>query len=583
MSELRYNGITLKVVRCHSYNREPIYDGFTYLYTRHTISVEAVFSPSTTSVDFSNQPQDPPQSGVNPPPPGVLGPGGAVGGLPTSRGTKTTSGGSDDNNGNLTDRAVRHLLEQKRGRLVFTAGASGTASSPYQAHPTFRGGAQASILLDVPETLPANARGVFKDPNFNPEFIPDPEGDTSDPLLTDDARRTLGSIPWNTNYVVDCTDGPTPLKCDIWRIDGTGTLRISYAIRADINESRFFFNKPPILLSHNWSMSTDIGEQGLAVRIIRGRAIFRRDVLEMQIVTPESYRGLLVHPIPENMVRESLVVTQEEDGNSLSYQSLDREMTHRNGAPNVTKIEAQGRIGMRRGSLWKTGAQLTIAGLSIAGGALTGNLSNIATGVLNILPRAYIDATVKVWGNNKTKQAYLRNVGQRILVNRLGDVTDAQNTYIVEENYDWAGRFVEIHWHIELAGILAAADIANLDQLITQAKNVADGANLFIDVQRRRLNNMSVDSTVETNADGQAALPFPKGFVYLDGRLHPQPKPGRGFQTYLDAAGNTIVGEDGNKGTYLNANLAQSFFDSSACPPAPPGTFPLDNIQSLEY
>ncbi len=45
---VKYNGITLRVTRLLELSADPILDGPTYLYTRHKIAVEAVFSPGAT-------------------------------------------------------------------------------------------------------------------------------------------------------------------------------------------------------------------------------------------------------------------------------------------------------------------------------------------------------------------------------------------------------------------------------------------------------------------------------------------------------------------------------------------------------
>lgn len=42
---LSYNGLDLQVIKTNFYKKEPIFDGHTYLYTRHTISVLAVYNP----------------------------------------------------------------------------------------------------------------------------------------------------------------------------------------------------------------------------------------------------------------------------------------------------------------------------------------------------------------------------------------------------------------------------------------------------------------------------------------------------------------------------------------------------------
>lgn len=569
MSVLRYNEIQLEVVRTTRYERRPVYDAGVYLYTRHTVTVQAVFNPSATSYDFVHERTL--QAGVNPDP--AL-EGGAA---PTSQGARPTRGRDDANNGNLTDRAVRHLLMQKRGRLVYTAGGPESGLQPYQAFPTFRGGAQASIILDVPE------RTGKKPQPPNPEGAPDFGGVLVEAdLLPDDPDPAgfWGGI--NLGYVCDCTGGPTPLSCNVWRIDGTGTFRVDYTIQADVGEHSFFFNKPPVLLSHVWGMDLDVDVDGFATRRVSGRAIFRRDVLEQQAVRPDDFRSLLVHPIPAHMKRESLRVSQAEDGNTLSYEIIDKEYSHRVSYPDVMRVEAFARIGMNRGS-GEQGLGAAAGGVGKVAGAIN-KAKGLAKGlagagaaglstVYNLLPSAYIDAIVRVWGNNKTTLRQLRAAANRVLINRLGDVTAQQNSFTIDEGYDWAGRYVEVHWHVTLAGIMGALDLVNLDDLKFKLPDLENA---------QEYERVRQDSTVEANPtnDPKVNGPFGKGFVILDARLG-QNQPGRGFRTLVK--GGQVVGEDANKGTWLGAVQAQLFWDSASDPPEPPAGPTVQNLKTLMY
>jgi hypothetical protein len=47
--QISYNGITLDMVTIHNWTREPILDGTTYLYSRHTLTISAVINPATVS------------------------------------------------------------------------------------------------------------------------------------------------------------------------------------------------------------------------------------------------------------------------------------------------------------------------------------------------------------------------------------------------------------------------------------------------------------------------------------------------------------------------------------------------------
>jgi hypothetical protein len=559
VSVLRYNGIQLEIVRVVSYERRPVFDGFAYQYTRHVVTVDAVFAPGATSYDFT--PDATSQAGVDPPEP--FDPESAPGGGPTAQGARPTNSYETALNANLTDRAVRHLLMQPRARLVVTAGGPESGPDPYRAYPTFRGGAQASVILDVPERT-----GKAPPP---PLAAGNPGGDVveADEIQGDpDPAGHWGGEAYA--YVCDATGGPRPLACDVRRVDGTGTFRVRYSIQADVHEASFFYNRPPVMLSHVWSMDLDVDAEGFATRTVSGRAVFRRDVLEQQSVRPDDFRSLLVHPLVRGMKRESLKVSQLEDGNTLRYQIVDREFTHRILYPNVMRVEAFCRLGVRRTSAERAAVTVTAAVAAAAA-------RNLAGAVYNILPTAYVDAVVRLWGNQLSTLRSLRDMGTRILLNRLGDVTRSQHSIAADEGYDWAGRYVELHWRIELSGITGAADVTGLARLAN------DPVVLNALPDPRKMKNFARvldDSTVENNADGKAPAYAPFRSRILDAELGAV-REGRGFRTLMQAG--QITGEDYNKGTYFGAVVAQLFADSAANPPVPPAVEAVRNLKQTFY
>jgi hypothetical protein len=587
MSVLRYNGITLDIVKTLNYERRPVYDGCCYLYTIHKVLVEAVVSPAATSYDFTHETTL--QAGVNAPPAAVNIKNGFVpGGIPTSQGAKATADFATANNANNSDVAIRHLLLQKRGRLVYTAGERVSALNPNIPFTTFRGGAQTSLILDMPSIVGPKVPPPDRRPavaNVDPDAAPDV------PIMFDELTAsepefvgTWGGI--TADYVCDCTDGPTPFAYDVIRIDGMGTFKIRYGIQCAINEARFFFNRPPVMLSHLWRADVDVNTDGFSTRVISGKVVFRRDVLEQQGVRPDDFRSLVVHPLCDNMKRESLRISQLEDGNTLRYEIVDREYSHRIGYPNIMRVEAFARIGMRRHGVERVATEIGAIALDATIDTLQGNIFGIVKNLYNILPSSYLDAVVRLWGNNLTTLRYLRNAGIRILANRLGDVTTNLNTIIVDEGYDWVGKYVELHWNIEMSGVIGALDVLNLRNLSKDPQ----APNLNAQVYDR----VRDDSTIETGnllggvggvAGGVGniflAPQLANGFPILDAQLA-IPKEGRGFITYMK--NNQIVSEDPNKGTWWGACVAQVFYDSSFNPAPPPANQPIvGNFKTLAY
>jgi hypothetical protein len=621
VSMIQYNGIALEIVKTLSYRREPVYSGFCYLYTRHTVKVQAVFAPGATSYDFSNG-QRTLQAGVNPP--GIP----VVGGLPVIPGigmpTKNQGAVPDNgqffgnvNVGNLTDRAIRHLLMQKRARLLYTAGGPETEEltpaqrgNAYQAQKTFRAGnlQQATIILDMPTCAqPTNNPtpqevdgGLFEFDAGAQEEPVVPSAQLPSPFALPNPQP-IGEWGGQTvDYVVDCTDGPTPLDCNVWRIDGTGTFRVDFTIQTDVNEARFFFNRPPIMLSHTWSMDIEVDVDGFSTRTIDGKAIFRRDVLEQQQVRPDDFRGLLVHPIDYNTQRLTLRVSQLEDGNTLRYQIVDKEFSHRVQFPNVQRVEAFARIGMNRPSNYEqiVGKALfaveALSAINPFGGH--GSIVSAAQHLVNVLPTSYVDAVVRLWGNNTTSLVYLRNCGLRILNSRFSAIGTMNNTLTVDEGYDWVGRYVELHWRITLSTLAAA--VLLLNQAIDGFNGVRDNINLIPgmnvpqvpkikladgaptpapkDWNKIIFNRIRYTSTVEENILLGRLVRVP----LLDGNpmVH---RPHKGFATYMDDEGNPYEADD--QGTYFGACVAQMFHDTSVNPWPTPGPSPTGNFNALAY
>lgn len=98
MATVRYNGIDLEVVEFQDYHREPIWDGPTYLYSRHRFQCLAIYNPAATSYH-----------------------------LPTALAQPTAANGF---RGPLTDTAIRHHLMQARRELTYRVGNVTVLDSP---------------------------------------------------------------------------------------------------------------------------------------------------------------------------------------------------------------------------------------------------------------------------------------------------------------------------------------------------------------------------------------------------------------------------------------------------------------------
>src|SRR5262249_22460502 len=156
---------------------------------------------------------------------------------------------------NLTDVAIRHLLQQPRRKLLYTAGGDDPAGNPAQIQFTFVGGAQDPLVVEAPY------------------------------------RNRSGNPP---DYQVDANNGPRPLLYDGWRVDGPGMLRGEFAVEFFLNEPYLYVLKPPLLLGNEWEMEHDIDIDGFTSKTVRGRAHFNAAVLAQQKTVPDDYRVNLI-------------------------------------------------------------------------------------------------------------------------------------------------------------------------------------------------------------------------------------------------------------------------------------------------
>lgn len=88
MTTFEYNGIELEITKTRQYDRDAVYDGPTYIYTKHVIAIEAEYNPKATSYQLVNGTVNP-REGEFPP---------------------------------TTDVAVRHKLMQPRSSLLYRSG-----------------------------------------------------------------------------------------------------------------------------------------------------------------------------------------------------------------------------------------------------------------------------------------------------------------------------------------------------------------------------------------------------------------------------------------------------------------------------
>lgn len=440
MTTLRYNGVQLEVVQVANHEKTPIWDGPTYLYTRHVLRARCVYNPKTTSYRLEG-----------------------VGQAPLSTSDELPA---------VTARAIRHTLLQARRTLTLHVGNTETLISP---------------------------------------------------------PRTDWFQAGSPQYTVDSNNGPVPLGCVVTSIHGTKTFLVDFAIQTDINECQQATNLPATLISHRWTMSHSVDPDYYTTRTIKGRAIFRSDILRQRNLQPDDFRSFLFHPIPNGFRRDGIQVVADPAGNVLEYIVTDRELgLHVNdtNAPGLTRIEAfvtrssvssqwveenlnnrilpplhlnippaigfwpggLGPVGGILESVWE-GFDKAIRQAPVWASGLIQNIpvvGGLASGITP--PHTQYTVVAKAWGNKNSKKRDLERVVRNILISQMPiDPKTAQRTKFgvrsISINADLVGKYVEGRLELKFGPLGAAFDgvqtFAELSENESIPPNILpDGANI---------------------------------------------------------------------------------------------------------
>jgi hypothetical protein len=442
VSTLIYNCVQIEVLQTVRYVREPVYEGKTYVYSRHWIHVRGLVNPASTSYDYSHETTD-----------NVVG--NSRNPTFTRRGVaKTKALNQPGNNANVTDQVVRHLLQQPRRKLLYTVGGNDPAGDPAPLQFTFVGGAQDTQILETPY------------------------------------RNRSGGPP---QYTVDCNNGPYPRFCDVARVDGSGLFRVEFVIEAFINEAHLYLLKPPLLLCNEYEMLHDIDRDGFTTLTVRGVAKFRADVLASLQTQPDDYRQFLCLDVPRSFERQQLRVRARTDGATVDYQYTDKQVSHSlfllrsSGDPTrsagVVRIEAFAVISegteaveqyladVQR-SVWGAvvgagsaalGAATGGATLAAAAGAAAGaggrGLAGSGFYAGDVVPQKTVHLVVRVWGGPLALRADLYLLAERITYAKLPQLRNAFVYYgatRTRDTVDLMGRFVQIEKTIVTGGLTRA-------------------------------------------------------------------------------------------------------------------------------
>ena len=286
MSQLYYGPIKLSVVKTHQYVRQPVYNGRDYLYTRHLLSVRAVFNPFTTPYLMPGNPvSNPPVVQNNPAPnqfnafiPQVVPP--------------QTLNNPNPLNAAVIDQSIRYLLMRPRQQLDYQVGGVHVLFSPTPGYSADCNYGPIPREVNVVTWLgPKTCMIDFTVETWTNENILFPGGKDRSPLV---------SLQWETEENID---------------------QDYYSVRTTRGRAVF---RSDLLLPFAGAISP----QG--------------------VQSPDFLRNKLFLPIPTNFKREKVYVRLRDDNVTLDFVVVDRQSALNWSRQNVTRVEAVQTAGLIR-------------------------------------------------------------------------------------------------------------------------------------------------------------------------------------------------------------------------------------------
>jgi hypothetical protein len=412
-------GVYLNVMKVNTYKREAVYAGNDYLYTRHTLSVRAIFNPGT-QVDFLiGRPitylQQPPH--VVP----ALQPRQIVGPLVSSARAPHHGTGQGDRPAAVTAEAVKHVLMQPRLQLHWSVNHQTVLRSPLA--------------------------GVVVDSTGGPK-----------PLSCDVAEIQSGKT-----FLVDWTVQTDINECPDFSSQPNPVLSHQYSQEDTLDQD---------FLTVRVTKGTVVFDAAL----VRTPGFFAG--LAGQALDIDSMRASFLLPVPAKMKRMAVKVGLEPDNQTLHYEVVDKELPILFNKVGVTRIEGTHKIAntlpgmsvdvpflgkvdvVKSAAMGGTLTGLGEAGLrklGLPGWAATGLgiIANFATGNFvggalqnnwgQILSTSQHIINLKVWGTRSTTRNTLEDFARDIIVQRIVPLRVSYKPIIThsETVHDVVGNFVD--------------------------------------------------------------------------------------------------------------------------------------------
>lgn len=227
-------------------------------------------------------------------------------------------------------------------------------------------------------------------------------------------------------FSVDPNNGPTPLTCDIMRIDGNKTWHIHYVIKCAIIECPDDnCQNNHVLISNRFSQQQTINREYYTEIVTRGEAYFRVDLLEFSGQVADQFRNKLLPTAPLYFQRESVHFGINTEGNRITYECRD-----------VEKSYDLGDTGQNGG--FYEGTYIThVEGVYTLQTIASPN--GVATG------QAVVTVNVKIWGGRPASNWILTQIAFQLISNKV-DLQVQQNQYPRQTSIlqDLVNRYVEV-------------------------------------------------------------------------------------------------------------------------------------------
>jgi hypothetical protein len=259
-----------------------------------------------------------------------------------------------------------------------------------------------------------------------------------------------------TGYLSDCTNGPTPLHCDVVWVGATKTWAVEWVVRTDINEVVDAAGSGArAVLSCQWESEEEVDQDFLTTRTVKGVVTFRRDQLDVLLngkrPIPDDFRKAFFFPVPPHTKREWIWTKQEAAGTRLLFAFRDREQwLDIEPQRQVTRIEAE------------QSTSLAVGGINAIKDVLAnvGNLK-LGDGLKAVLTMGGIEQytlNVRVWGSRLADRQVLQSVAMGLYRKRFNPVALAFIGGALEWKTKLHQEYVELAAvHFAPPGVLARA------------------------------------------------------------------------------------------------------------------------------